>query len=63
MLGAAAGLVGSLMAIEVVKALAGTGDGLSGCFLHIDAMRPSIDRLRLDRPAACRRGCTRQAGW
>jgi adenylyltransferase/sulfurtransferase len=62
-LGAAAGLVGSLMAIEVVKALIGGSDGLSGSLLHIDAMRPSIDRLRLDRPTACRRGCIRHAGW
>lgn len=62
-LGAAAGLVGSLMAIEVVKALAGSGEGISGSLLHIDAMGPSIDRLKLSRPAACRRGCARHAGW
>ena len=62
-LGPAAGLIGSLMAIEVIKALTGRGDGLSGTLLHVDALAPAIERLAFTRRAACTDGCCRQAGW
>lgn len=62
-LGAAAGLVGSLMAIEVIKRLAGVGSGLSGTLLHIDTLGPAIEPLRFGRPAACAKACVRQVGW
>ncbi len=62
-LGPAAGLLGSLMAIEVVKLLAGLESGLSGTLLHVDALAPAIDRLHFARPAACARRCVRDAAW
>lgn len=62
-LGPAAGLIGSLMAIEVIKALTGSGSGLSCTLLHVDALAPAIERLAFARRAACADGCCRQAGW
>ena len=54
-LGPAAGLIGSLMAIEVIKALTGNGSGLSGTLLHVDALAPAIERLAFARRAGMRR--------
>lgn len=62
-LGPAAGLIGSLMAIEVIKALTAHGNGLSGTLLHIDALAPAIERLAFARRAACADGCSRRNGW
>jgi len=62
-LGPAAGLLGSLMALAVVKVLALADEGLSGTFLHIDAMAPAIERLSFARPHDCSRGCARHDGW
>jgi molybdopterin/thiamine biosynthesis adenylyltransferase len=62
-LGPAVGLVGSLMALEVVKYLAGIESGLSGTLLHIDALAPAVERLRFARPADCARSCKRGAAW
>lgn len=62
-LGPAAGLLGSLMALATVKVLALGDEGLSGTLLHVDAMAPAIERLRFGRAPECRRGCTRHAGW
>lgn len=52
-LGPAAGLIGGLMAIEVIKTLAGIGTGLSGILLHVDALGPAIERLRFTRRPDC----------
>lgn len=62
-LGPAAGLLGSLMALAVVKILALGDEALSGTLLHVDAMAPAIDRLRFDRPLECAQGCAHHAGW
>ncbi len=62
-LGPAAGLMGSLMAIEVIKTLVGLGPGLAGTLLHLDAVTPALERLRFARPSACAAGCVRQTGW
>jgi adenylyltransferase/sulfurtransferase len=62
-LGPAAGFVGSLMAIETVKALTGCGQDLSGTLLHLDALTPAIERLRFRRRPACADRCIREAGW
>ena len=62
-LGPAAGLLGSLMAIEVVKTLLGLGPGLSGTLLHVDALGPAVERLRFSRPPACALGCVRDPAW
>ena len=62
-LGPAAGLMGSLMAIEVIKTLVGLGPGLSGTLLHLDTLTPALERLRFARPPACAEGCARHAGW
>jgi len=62
-LGPAVGLVGSLMALEVVKLLAGLQGGLSGTLLHVDTLAPGIERLRFSRPPACAGACARDVGW
>ncbi len=62
-LGPAAGLMGSLMAIEVIKTLVGLGPSLSGTLLHLDTITPALERLRFSRPPACAEGCVRDAGW
>jgi molybdopterin-synthase adenylyltransferase len=62
-LGPAAGLMGSLMAIEVIKTLVGLGPGLSGTLLHVDAITPALERLHFSRPPACAEGCVHDAGW
>ena len=62
-LGPAAGLMGSLMAIEVIKTLVGLGPGLSGTLLHLDAITPAVERLRFSRTPACAGGCVHHAGW
>lgn len=62
-LGPAAGLMGSLMAIEVVKTLVGLEPSLSGTLLHLDTITPALERLRFSRPSACAAGCVRDAAW
>jgi molybdopterin/thiamine biosynthesis adenylyltransferase len=52
-LGAVAGVLGTLQAVEVVKELAGIGASLSGTMLLYDAAAASLDRIRLRRRAAC----------
>lgn len=62
-LGPAAGLLGSLMAIEVIKTLVGLGAGLSGTLLHVDTLTPAIEPLRFARPRACAALCRHGTGW
>lgn len=52
-LGAAAGVMGSLQAAEVIKELIGGGPGLSGRLLLYDARTPSLDEVRVPRRADC----------
>ena len=52
-LGALAGLVGSLQAVEIVKELLGIGAGLSGRLLMIDALNAEFRRLNVPRDPAC----------
>ena len=59
-LGALAGAMGGLQAIEVVKELLGIGDGLSGALLMIDALGGRTTRLSARRDPDCRL-CGRQA--
>jgi molybdopterin/thiamine biosynthesis adenylyltransferase len=58
-LGPAAGVVGGLQAVEVVKELVGFGRSLSGTLLLYDAAEPSLERLALRRNPACAEGCVR----
>jgi hypothetical protein len=48
-LGALAGVVGTLQAMEVIREIVGFGEGLVGKLLLIDALTPAVrdDRLRL----------------
>lgn len=62
-LGPAAGLVGSLMAVEVIKKLAGIGPDLSGTLLHIDVLTPAIERLRFARRPGCSGPCRHGTPW
>jgi len=62
-LGPAAGLMGSLMAIEVVKALVGSGAGLSGTLLHVDTLAPALESLRFGRPPGCAARCAHGHPW
>lgn len=52
-LGAVAGVVGTLMAVEVLKELIGIGDGLSGRLLLYDALSASMRTIRFKRRAGC----------
>lgn len=59
-LGPAAGVVGCLQAVEVVKELVGGFPGLSGRLLLYDARATSFETLRVARRADCR-FCAREA--
>jgi molybdopterin-synthase adenylyltransferase len=52
-LGAVAGAVGSLQAVETLKELLGIGESLSGHLLIYDGLNASFRKLRLHRDAAC----------
>ena len=46
MLGALAGIMGSLMALEVIRAVRGFGEGLVGRLLMVDALAMRFETLR-----------------
>ncbi len=52
-LGALAGVLGSLQAIEVVKELLGIGDRCSGRLLLVDALHTEFRTIRVKRNPAC----------
>ncbi len=53
-LGALAGAVGSLQAIEVLKEIMGIGDSLAGSLLICDALATTMRKLKLPRDPDCR---------
>ncbi len=53
-LGAMAGVMGSLQATEVLKEILGIGESLSGRLLIIDALSTSFHKVRLRPDPACR---------
>ena len=61
-LGPAAGVVGTMQAVEVVKEIMEIGRSLSGELLLYDAMDAAIDRFRLRRRPACHAGCIHGRG-
>lgn len=52
-LGPAAGVVGTLQAVEVIKELLGIGQSLSGTMVLYDALSAELTHLRLPRRAGC----------
>jgi len=52
-LGALAGALGSLQAIEVVKELLGVGDSLSGSLLLYDALGATFRKVKIKADPAC----------
>jgi molybdopterin-synthase adenylyltransferase len=52
-LGPAAGVIGTLQAVEVVKELLGKGDGLSGTLLLYDALAARLERIEVARSVVC----------
>ncbi|HLY58410.1 MAG TPA: molybdopterin-synthase adenylyltransferase MoeB [Stellaceae bacterium] len=52
-LGAVAGVIGTLQATEVLKELLGLGESLSGTLLLYDALATSFYRVRIPRDPAC----------
>jgi molybdopterin-synthase adenylyltransferase len=52
-LGAVAGVVGTLQAVEVLKELLGIGESLSGTLLMYDALRAGFHRVRVAKDPAC----------
>lgn len=52
-LGPAAGVMGSLMAVEAAKELLGLGESLSGRLLLYDALTPELRPIRVHRRAGC----------
>lgn len=53
-MGALAGMVGSLQAVEVIKEILGIGDSLAGHMLIIDAMSASFRKVRVRPDPHCR---------
>mgnify|MGYP003955400129 CR=1 FL=1 len=52
-LGALAGAVGSLQAVEVLKEIMGIGDSLAGWLLIYDALSSDVRKMKLPRDAEC----------
>ena len=52
-LGAVAGVIGTLQATEVLKELLGLGDSLSGQLLMYDALRAGFHKIKLPRDPDC----------
>jgi len=52
-LGALAGAVGTIQAVEAIKELLGIGDSLSGRLMTFDALRMEWKKLRLRKDPAC----------
>jgi adenylyltransferase/sulfurtransferase len=52
-LGAVAGVMGTLQAVEVVKELLALGDGLSGTLLLYDALATRFTRIRVAKDPDC----------
>ncbi len=52
-LGAVAGVVGTLQAVEILKELLGIGDGLSGTLLMYDALGARFQRIKLPKDPDC----------
>lgn len=52
-LGAMAGVMGSLQATEVLKEILGIGDSLAGGLLIVDALSTTFRKVRLPRDPAC----------
>jgi molybdopterin-synthase adenylyltransferase len=52
-LGAVAGVVGTLQAVEVLKEILGIGESLSGTLLMYDALRASFHRIKVPKDPDC----------
>jgi len=52
-LGAVAGVVGTLQAVEVLKEILGLGDSLDGTLLLYDALRTRFHRIRIAKDPEC----------
>jgi len=52
-LGAVAGVLGTLQAVEVLKELLGLGDSLDGTLLIYDALRARFHRIRIGKDPDC----------
>jgi len=52
-LGAVAGVVGTLQTVEVLKELLGLGDGLDGTLLIYDALKARFHRIRIAKDPDC----------
>ena len=52
-LGALAGTVGSLQAVEVLKEIMQIGDTLAGSLLIYDALSSEFRKMKLDRDPGC----------
>jgi molybdopterin/thiamine biosynthesis adenylyltransferase len=52
-LGAVAGVVGTLQAVEVLKELLGIGESLSGTLLMYDALRAGFHKIKVPRDPDC----------
>ena len=52
-LGAIAGVLGTLQAVEVLKELLGLGDSLDGTLLIYDALRARFHSIKIGKDAEC----------
>jgi adenylyltransferase/sulfurtransferase len=61
-LGAMTGVIGAMMALEVIREISGFGDSLAGRLLLYDALGARMRTVRLPRDPACGGGGCRLAG-
>ena len=59
-IGALTGVIGAMMALEVIREIVGFGDSLAGRLLLFDAMGARMRTVRLPRDAGCG-GCSRSS--
>lgn len=52
-LGAIAGIVGAIQAMEVLKVILGVGKPLTGRFLHLDGLSMTFDCMKIERSPHC----------
>ncbi len=62
-LGPAAGFLGCLQAVAVVKVLLDLGPDLSGTLLLVDSLGPTIERMTFARRPECAARCAHHPGW
>ena len=62
-MGALAGILGSMMALEAIREIVGFGEGLVGRLLMVDARAMRFETLRYARDPQIRSTAIRRPSW